>query len=117
MDFFIMRHEYFQFSEISREKFLHICLDNVYYPIDFKKLGIDSINLPVGLRFSLSDGIFPTPNREAIRYTQEAKDVIIKRLEQASIILLRNTMKLYKIQKIYKLYITISQEIENVHCW
>jgi hypothetical protein len=36
------------------------------------------------LRFSLTDGIFPTPNREAIRYTQEAKDIILKRLGQMS---------------------------------
>jgi hypothetical protein len=52
--------------------------------MDFKKLGIDSITLPVGLRFSLTDGIFPTPNRESIRYTQEAKTIILKRLSQAA---------------------------------
>jgi hypothetical protein len=32
----------------------------------------------------LSDGVFPTPNREAIRYTQEAKDIILERLGQMS---------------------------------
>jgi hypothetical protein len=83
-DFVITRHEFFQFSELASNNYLHICLDNVYYPIDFDKLGIDSIYLPVALRFSLTDGIFPTPNRESIRYTQEAKAVILKRLQQAS---------------------------------
>jgi len=83
-DFVITRHEFFQFSELASNNYLHICLDNVYYPIDFDKLGIDSIHLPVALRFSLTDGIFPTPNRESIRYTQEAKAVILKRLQQAS---------------------------------
>jgi hypothetical protein len=82
--FNIIRHEYFQFSPLASDKSLHICLDNVYYPIDFGKLGIERIFLPVGLRFNLTDGIFPTPNRESIRYTQEAKDVIINRLEEAS---------------------------------
>lgn len=82
--FTIIRHEYFQFSELAKDNNLHICLDNVYYPMDFKKLGIDHISLPVGLRFSLTDGIFPTPNRESIRYTQEAKTIILKRLSEAA---------------------------------
>lgn len=82
--FTIIRHQYFQFSEIASDKDLHICLDDVYYPLDFSKLGIDKIYIPVGLRFSLSDGIFPTPNRESIRYTQEAKELIINRLKQAA---------------------------------
>ena len=83
-DFTITRHEHFQFSELASNNYLHICLDNVYYPIDFDKLGISTIYLPIGLRFSLTDGIFPTPNRESIRYTKEAKEVIIKRLGDAA---------------------------------
>lgn len=83
-DFVIVRTEHFQFSELSLDNNMHICLDNVYYPLDYGKLGIDLINLPIALRFSLSDGIFPTPNREAIRYTQEAKAIILKKLESAA---------------------------------
>jgi hypothetical protein len=82
--FTIYRGEYFQYSEMSKDDYLHICLDNVYYPLDFSKLGISQLDFPVALRFSLSDGIFPTPNREAIRYTQEAKDIILERLGQMS---------------------------------
>ena len=83
-DFTIVRHQIFQFSELASDRNLHICLDNVYYPLDFGKLGIDGIHLPVALRFSLTDGLFPTPNRESIRYTQEAKTIILKRLQQAA---------------------------------
>lgn len=83
-NFVITRHEFFQFSELASNNNLHICLDNVYYPIDFEKLGIDTLRLPVALRFSLTDGIFPTPNRESIRYTQEAKAVILSRLRDAA---------------------------------
>jgi len=83
-DFTIIRHEHFQFSPLASDRYMHICLDNVYYPIDFGKLEIDRIFLPVGLRFSLTDGIFPTPNREAIRYTQEAKNIILNKLKQAA---------------------------------
>ncbi len=80
--FAIYRSEHFQHSELASDEYLHICLDNVYYPIDFSKLEIPKLEFPVALRFSLTDGIFPTPNREAIRYTQEAKQIIMDRLSQ-----------------------------------
>jgi hypothetical protein len=79
-EFIISRHEHFQFSEMSTDDNLHICLDNVYYPLDFEKLGIDRIDFPIALRFSLSDGLYPTPNRESLRYTQEAKVIIKQKL-------------------------------------
>jgi hypothetical protein len=79
-DFSIIRSEHFQFSELASDSSLHICLDNVYYPLDFNKLEISRIYIPVALRFSLTDGIYPTPNRESIRYTQEAKDIILNKL-------------------------------------
>ena len=81
-DFVIYRHDLFQFSEIASDNMLHVCLDNVYYPLDFQKLGIDPIYIPVGLRFSLTDGLFPTPNRESLRYTQEAKKIIIDKIAE-----------------------------------
>jgi len=83
-DFVISRHTHFQFSEMSTDDKVHICLDNVYYPLDFEKLGIDRIDFPVGLRFSLSDGLYPTPNRESLRYTQEAKQIILSKLSNVA---------------------------------
>jgi hypothetical protein len=79
-DFTIHRSEHYQASSLSRDSYLHVCLDNVYYPLDFTRLGIDRISIPVGLRFSLTDGLFPTPNRESIRYTKEAKDIILAKI-------------------------------------
>ena len=79
-DFLIHRNDIFQFSELSKETELHICLDNVYYPLDFIKLGIDRIRIPIGLKFSLTDGLFPTPNRESLRYTQESKQIILDKI-------------------------------------
>lgn len=82
-NFSIFRNELFQFSELASDGKLHLCLDNVYYPIDFQKLGIkDNIYFPVALRFSLSDGLFPTPNRESLRYTKEGKEIILKRMSE-----------------------------------
>lgn len=80
-DFTIYRGEHFQYSELATNNDMHLCLDNVSYPIDWEKLGIDRIGIKLALRFSLSDGLFPTPNREAIRYTKEAKETILKKIE------------------------------------
>jgi hypothetical protein len=78
--FTIYRGEHFQWSELTNDHFMHLCLDDVYYPLEFSKLGIDTIDFPVGLRFGLSDGIFPTPNRESLRYTKEAKAIILEKI-------------------------------------
>jgi hypothetical protein len=83
-DFKIYRGEHFQYSELIKDRNLHICLDNVYYPIDFAKLNLGAIEFPIALRFSLSDGLFPTPNREALRYSQEAKEIILKKIESVA---------------------------------
>ena len=79
-DFTIHRSEHYQYSSLATNNDMHLCLDNVSYPIDWEKLGIDRINMKMALRFSLGDGLFPTPNREAIRYTQEAKQTIINKI-------------------------------------
>ena len=81
-DFKIFRTDDYQYSEMVNDGRMHICLDNVYYPIDYSKLGIGSVDVPIGLRFSLSDGIYPTPNRESIRYTSEAKAIIVGKIEK-----------------------------------
>ena len=83
-DFTIYRAEHFQFSSIATNSYMHLCLDNVSYPIDWEKLGIPRIDVQIALRFSLSDGLFPTPNREAIRYTQEAKQIILNKIAQVA---------------------------------
>ena len=83
-NFVINRHELFQWSPLASDKSLHVCLDNVYYPLDFKKLGIDSITFPIAIRLGLSDGVFPTPNRESLRYTKEAIAVIMKKIKDVA---------------------------------
>lgn len=80
-DVTIYRSEHFQQSSLSKDNNLHLCLDNVYYPIDWYKLGIDNIYVPVGLRFGLSDGIIPNPNRETIKYTEETRKIILDKIK------------------------------------
>ena len=81
-DFQIIRSEHFQWSPLTSDHKMHICLDNVYYPLDYQKIGMDNpIYFPIAMRFSLTDGLFPTPNRESIRYTKEAKEIITNKLK------------------------------------
>jgi hypothetical protein len=88
-NFKIHRAEHYQASELCKDNYLHVCLDNVYYPLDLEKLGLvdkkgntlKRLGINIGLRFSLTDGLFPTPNRESLRYTQEAKEIIKKKIE------------------------------------
>lgn len=82
--FNIFRNAEFQYSELSSDRNMHLCLDNVYYPIDYQKLGINQIPIPIALRFGLSDKIFPTPNRESIRYTEEAKTIILEKIKKVA---------------------------------
>jgi hypothetical protein len=87
--FKIHRSEHYQVSDLCTDTYLHVCLDNVYYPLDLTKLDLTDkkgntfkrLYGKIGLRFSLTDGLFPTPNRESLRYTQEAKQIIKKKIE------------------------------------
>ena len=87
--FKIHRAEHYQVSELCSDDYIHVCLDNVYYPLDLTKLDLidkkgnklSRLSSNIGLRFSLTDGLFPTPNRESLRYTQEAKQIIKKKVE------------------------------------
>lgn len=114
-NFTIFRNELFQFSPLASDSKLHICLDNVYYPLDFQKLGIDNLYFPVALRFSLTDGIFPTPNREAIRYTKESKDIILKKIgELADFFVNRYNESVKDTDDIHALMDFYSNETRNV---
>lgn len=114
--FKILRTGHYQLSSISTDSYLHICLDDVYYPIDFAKLGINRISFPVGLRFNLSDGLFPTPNREAIRYTEEAKKIILDKIELVAteIVKLYNSQisEMNNLKLIYDYYQGYNKSIE-----
>lgn len=78
----IIRHEDWQYSTQNQSKNLHFCLKDVYYTIDFDKLGLKTIQCPIALRFDLNSGIVPTPSREGIIWDDETiklfKDKITK---------------------------------------
>lgn len=82
-DFKIIKNKDWKYSSLigpgttySTTVQMHICLENVYYAIDWPRLGLNPINIPIGLNFSINDGLMPVPSREDIKYTEETKELI-----------------------------------------
>lgn len=79
----IIEGNYFKYrtsSQYSDE--FHIVLGKVAYPIDWKVLGISRIPISVGIKFEIGE-LQVNMTREAIRYSDETKELIIKRIELA----------------------------------
>lgn len=79
-DFEIISSLLWKYSPLINTEHMHLCLDNVYYPIDWEKLGMEAIPFPVGLNFKVTDGLIPTPNREQLRMTPTIKQKIQERI-------------------------------------
>lgn len=71
-------------SELYRGDMMHLCIEDVYYPIDFQYLGIDPIHCPIGLKFSLGDGIEPLPARESYRNTELSRELILDKIKKVA---------------------------------
>jgi hypothetical protein len=81
----IYREEDFQIATMSKNSYIHFSLKDVYYTINWESLGIKPIDVPICLRFSLTDGIMPTPSRENIIYTEETKQLIINKIKKVAL--------------------------------
>lgn len=114
--FKIYRDDDFQYSELADDRSLHICLDNVYYPIDFNKLGIRNIYSSLGIRFTLSDGLYPTPNRESLKYTSESIQIIKNKIQKVSDKLIRmynsKSQKFEKFSDVHNHYMSSSKNVK-----
>lgn len=83
-DYKIYQTDDFKWSEMCNNDEMHLCLGDVYYPIDWNKLGISRINVPVGLKFSLTDGIEPLPAREGFKYNNDSKRLILEKIKKVA---------------------------------
>lgn len=84
-DYKIIKTNDWKYSELNQDQYIHLSLDNVYYPIDFEKLGIEPIKMPIAINLSLKDDIVPTPNRENIIYSPHVKELILGKLNKIGI--------------------------------
>jgi len=80
----IYRNELFQWSTSCNSSAMHLCLKDVYYPIDWEALGIKQINFPVAIRLSLSDGITPTPSRESYITNERTKKILTDKIKEVA---------------------------------
>jgi len=80
----IIRSEDWQYSSNANNSSIHFCLKDVYYEIDWNKLGIQSINMPIALRFGLDSGLKPTPSRESIIMNSETIKLIKEKIEKVA---------------------------------
>lgn len=80
----ITRTDLFQFSSQHEFNTLHLCLKDVVYEIDYTKLGINAIYLPIALRFDLSSGLMPTPSRESLILNESSKQLILSKIKEVS---------------------------------
>lgn len=76
----IIRSEDWQHSSANENDSIHLCLKDVYYTIDYNKLGILPIDIPIALRFGLKDGLVVTPSRESLIYTEKVKRLILDKI-------------------------------------
>lgn len=83
-EFKIFQTNDFQISTLSKNTQMHICLDQYFYPINWDRLGITPIQLNIGLKFSLADGLLPDITRENLIYTDDYKEIITKKIREVS---------------------------------
>lgn len=80
----IIRSEKWQFSNQNDEDCLHLCLKDVFYKIDYARLGISPINIPIALRFNLNEGLQPTPSRESLIWNTHTINLVKQRIKDTA---------------------------------
>lgn len=82
-DYTIFEGTYFKYRNKNQyDKNMHIILDKVVYPIDWKQLNTPIINIAVGIKFEIGE-LQVTPNREQLRYTDEIIVLVNDRIKKA----------------------------------
>lgn len=77
----IYEGKYFKFKSLDRPyDNLHIILGQVTYPIDWKILGVEPIELPLGIKFQVGE-LRPTLERENLQYEESSINLIKERIE------------------------------------
>lgn len=80
-------------NQYSKE--IHLVLGKVCYPIDWKTIGVEKINIPIGIKFNIGD-IQVTMTRESIRYSDET--ILLIKNKIADVV--KNLIKRYNEQNL-----------------
>jgi len=80
----VYRHKNFQYCEKTPYNQMHISLKNIYYPIDWNKIGISPIEIPLALRFDDYSDLKPIFNRESIMYNNKTIEAIKSKIREVA---------------------------------
>lgn len=79
----IIRSEDWQQSNLQPNK-MQLCLKDVTYDIDWDKLGMNTIYMPIALRFNLDSGLTPTPSRQSLIWNQFTIELVKDKIKKVS---------------------------------
>lgn len=79
----VYRFKHFTFSSYSPYRSMHLKLGQCVYQIPWTDLGKSVIDIPVAVNFEIGE-LMPTPNREGIILNDEAKGLILERINLAT---------------------------------
>lgn len=83
-DYQIYEADYFKIRNgVNPFKEMHLILGKVAYPIEWEAIGMERLEIPVGIKFNIGE-LFITISRENIRYSDEDKNhLVVDRIHQA----------------------------------
>lgn len=80
-DYFIIETDTFKYRpDFQFSPYMHLCIGDVSYPIDYDTLGITPLQLPIAIKFEIGE-ISVNPQREAIRYLDGVKEKILEKIK------------------------------------
>lgn len=80
----IIDYQTFQVNNIAKSFFndTYVVLGKIPYKINWSEVGYEyRLCLPIGIKFSLSDGVYPTPNREELTYDKNSVKIIREKIK------------------------------------
>lgn len=96
----IYEYNDFIYSPNYLKSFMHICLGNVYYAIDYSELNIAPIDIPIALKFNIGE-LTPVPSRESLIYSIES----INKIKNKMKVVFKELFKSYTDPKLLELSI------------
>jgi len=91
---FVFNENYFNDQYNKDYKELEICFGNTPYPINWEKIDIPKITVPVALKFELNEPLMILPSREALGWNNTTIDAVKNRI----IDFVQEITKIYKEQ-------------------
>ena len=120
----IFRYKSFQYCEKTPYNQMHISLKNIYYPIDWNKIGLSPIEIPLAIRFDDYSDIKPIFNRESVMYNNKTVEAIKNKIKEVAeefvslleenVVEYENFAKNYRLIKDKKSFYTLDEKDYNV---